>query len=414
MLEQDGRPDAEPSQRAIRPLLLATVVSVSGDGALNIAAPLLAASITSDPLAVALVTVAEYLPWILIGLPAGALVDRWPKRTLMVWIALSQATVVALFCGLMAIGQGALVALVITVLLVNAGECFYSPASQSTIPAIIGKDQDALRRANGRYLAVDGVGRALVGPLGGAWLFTVGRVLPFVADAVSFAFASAVLRRLPEVPPAPGPHEPVLIAVRTGFRKLYRVRTLFILAIGLAVYNVGHFAVIATFALYTRDILHVNEIAYGALFAVLATAVIITGWVGTGLIRGLPDTYVSAGSLGLAGAAWLVASINPNYWITAVAFAAVGVTAVLGSTTINSAAQRLAPAGSLGRITSFVWLFAFAGSGIGALLGGWVADGWGLAAPLVVAGVIQVTAGLAVWLVCRDRQTPRPRCLSGG
>lgn len=317
----------------------------------------------------------------------------------MVWIALAQASVLALFCGLMAVGHGVLVALVITVILVNAGECFYSPASQSTIPAIIGKDQDALRRANGRYLSVDGVGRALIGPLGGAWLFTAGRVLPFVADAVSFALASTVLRRLPPVPPAPGPHEPVLAAIRTGFRQLYRVRTLFVLAIALAVYNIGHFAVIATFALYTRDVLHVNAVAYGALFAVLAGAVIVTGWVGTGLIRGIPDTVVSAGALGLAGVAWLVASINPNYWVTAAAFAAVGVTAVLGSTTINSAAQRLAPDGSLGRITSFVWLFAFAGSGIGALLGGWIADGWGLVAPLVVAGVIQLAAGFTVWAV---------------
>lgn len=386
------------SRRGVGPLLLATGVSVSGDGALNTAAPLLAASLTANPLAVASVTAAAFVPWLLVGLPAGALVDRWSKRRVMVVVNIVQAAILGVFCVLLATGQIILVALVVTVLLVNIAHCFFSPASQSAIPAIVGRDQEALRRINGRYLSVDGVGRALIGPVCGAWIFTVARILPFLADAVSFALSAALLRRLPRIEPSPGPREPVFSAMLTGFRQLYRIRQLFVLTLGSFAYNIGYFAAIAPFALYTRDVLHVNAIWFGGLFAVLATAGIVTGWVGTGLIRGVPDLQVRAITLAVPGLAWLLAALIPNIWVTVALFACIGATAVLGSTTINAASQRLAPKGSIGRISSIVRLFAYGASGIGALLGGWAAAGWGLVAPLIVAAAVQVAAGIAIWI----------------
>src|SRR5690349_20615291 len=70
--------------RRVTPLLVATGISVTGDGAVLAAAPLLAAALTRDPVAVSTVTAAFYLPCLVFGLPAGALVDRWPRRRVMV------------------------------------------------------------------------------------------------------------------------------------------------------------------------------------------------------------------------------------------------------------------------------------------------------------------------------------------
>jgi MFS family permease len=396
----DPTKTAQP-QRGIRPLLIATGVSVSGDGALNTAAPLLAAGLTNDPVAVAVVTAAVYAPWLFVSLPAGALVDRWPKRAVMVWVNVIQAAVLALFCVLLIVDQFVFPALVVAVLLVNVAQCFFTPAAQTVIPAIIGPDQDALRRANGRYVSLDGIGRAMIGPLGGAWIYTISRILPFLADAVTFVIAALFLRRLPPVPPSPGPHEPVLGAVRTAFRHLCRTRELFVIAMGTTAYNIGYFAAIGIFPLYISDILHVGEIWFGVLFAVLAVAGTITGWLGTGLIRGMSDVEVRAVTLAVPGLVWLVAAVFPNIWVTVALFASVGATAVLAATTMNSACQRLAPEGSLGRITSIFRLFAVGAMGIGALIGGWVAAGWGLLAPVIIAGIVQVVAGSAVWIFRR-------------
>src|SRR5947208_14932193 len=78
---------AEPrpaNARRVTPLLVATGISVNGDGAELAAAPLLAAALTQDPIAVSAVTAGVYLPWLAFRLPAGALADRCPRRRVMV------------------------------------------------------------------------------------------------------------------------------------------------------------------------------------------------------------------------------------------------------------------------------------------------------------------------------------------
>src|SRR5262245_54179973 len=103
--------DATP----ITPLLASTAVSVAGDGAFLAAALLLAASLTRSPVAVATLTAASYLPWLLVGLPAGALVDRWSRRTVMVAAATTRAALLVMLTGFVAAGRisVALLALVV-------------------------------------------------------------------------------------------------------------------------------------------------------------------------------------------------------------------------------------------------------------------------------------------------------------
>jgi MFS family permease len=55
-------------------------ISNLGDGVYGTALPLLAATLTRDPLLVSLVSFAEWLPWLLFGLLSGALLDRWDRR----------------------------------------------------------------------------------------------------------------------------------------------------------------------------------------------------------------------------------------------------------------------------------------------------------------------------------------------
>src|SRR5919108_5978245 len=66
-------------------LWAAAAISNVGDGVYLTALPLLAATLTRDPLGVSLVTFGEWLPWLLFGLVSGALLDRWERRRVM-WI----------------------------------------------------------------------------------------------------------------------------------------------------------------------------------------------------------------------------------------------------------------------------------------------------------------------------------------
>src|SRR6516162_2610822 len=74
----------------------ANTISSTGDGAFVAALPLLAVTITHDPRLVSVVTAATFLPWLLLSLPAGAVVDRYDRVTLMWRAQAVQAAVVAI------------------------------------------------------------------------------------------------------------------------------------------------------------------------------------------------------------------------------------------------------------------------------------------------------------------------------
>jgi len=201
------------NRRAV-PLLAATGISVTGDGAFLAAAPLLAAALTRDPFEVSLVTAAVYIPWLLFGLPAGALVDRWSRKRVMVLADLFRAAVVAVLVVLLVTGRVALPVLVVVVLLVGIAQCFFDSAAQAVIPTIVGRDKDTLAKVNGRYWTLDTVGRSLLGPPLGSAAFGLSRALPFAADAVSFLASALLVRHLPETSKPDVNHEPVLTAVK--------------------------------------------------------------------------------------------------------------------------------------------------------------------------------------------------------
>ena len=67
-------------------LWTANAISSVGDGAFATALPLLAVTVTRDPRLISLVSAASYLPWLLVSLPAGSLIDRH-DRTMLMWRA---------------------------------------------------------------------------------------------------------------------------------------------------------------------------------------------------------------------------------------------------------------------------------------------------------------------------------------
>jgi MFS family permease len=66
-------------------LFSASVVSNLGDGIAQIAYPWLASAVTRDPVLIALIAVAQRLPWLIFTLPAGVLTDRLDRKKIMSW-----------------------------------------------------------------------------------------------------------------------------------------------------------------------------------------------------------------------------------------------------------------------------------------------------------------------------------------
>lgn len=383
--------------RGVGPLLAATGISVTGDGALIAAAPLLAASLTRDPLAVSAVTAAFYLSWLLVGLPAGALVDRRARRPVLVAADVVRAVILAALAALVLSGTASVPLLVAAVLLVGVAQCFFDSAAQAVIPAIVGRDKETLTRTNGRYWALDTIGRSLAGPPLGSTTFAVNKTLPFAGDALSFLASAVLVSRLPQVPAPDGPHERVRVAVRGGLQHLARTRELLVLALSLGAYNFGYNLAIATFVLYAKDVLHVADAGYGFLLATMAVGGVAAGWRAAPLLRRLSYRQAQAVALLVQGLAWLGVAAAPNAILAGVLLAVLGAASALTSVAVGSARQALTPDALLGRVVSAFRLVGIGAAGLGALAGGVVADWQGLRAPLLVAAALLVVAAVPTW-----------------
>ncbi len=131
-------------------LWLAQGVSNLGDGVYVTALPLLAATLTRDPLPVSAVLFAEWLPWLLFGLVAGALLDRWERRRVMWMVDAARLAVVGGFATMVLVGWASIPLLMATGFLLGSGQTLVDTAAQALIPALVSRDPHRLALANGR------------------------------------------------------------------------------------------------------------------------------------------------------------------------------------------------------------------------------------------------------------------------
>src|SRR5262245_24224844 len=167
---------------AFRHLWLAAAVSNLGDGALLAAGPLLLATITTNPTAIAAATFAQMLPWPLFALTSGALADRLPRRTVVAGVNTARTALIGTLAVTVAIGTPPLWLLYVVSFLMGAVETLadaaYGALVADTVPA------DLLGRANARLRATFTVTNLFAGPPLGALLFAAGAALPFGTHAI--------------------------------------------------------------------------------------------------------------------------------------------------------------------------------------------------------------------------------------
>jgi MFS family permease len=163
-------------------------VSVFGTRVASVAYPLLVLSLTHSPAKVGLVSFANWIPAVFFGLPAGALVDRWNRKRVMILCDLGRAAALASIVAALAAEELTFAQILAVAFLDRTLSLFFGPAEVSALRRIVPSEQLATavaRNESREYSAL------LLGPPAGGALFAVGRAAPFLADAVSYC-ASAV------------------------------------------------------------------------------------------------------------------------------------------------------------------------------------------------------------------------------
>ena len=134
--------------RGFTRLWAAVGVSNLGDGVASAALPLLAAALTRDAALVAGLAIAQRLPWLLVALPAGVIVDRSDRRSLMWRTDAFRGLALAAFGLLVALDQGSLALLYGLAFALGVAETLFDTAYRSLLPSLVAGEE--LERANAR------------------------------------------------------------------------------------------------------------------------------------------------------------------------------------------------------------------------------------------------------------------------
>jgi MFS family permease len=380
-------------------LWTASTVSNLGDGITVVAGPLLAASLTRNPLLVAALTFAQRLPWLLLSLPSGALVDRLDRRRVMVAADLFRASVIGLL-GVAILLDGASIALLCTTFfLLGVAETLFDNAAVSILPTVV--PRASLTKANGRLLGAQIVTNDLAAPPLGGLLFATAAAVPFLLNAGWFVAAAALLAsmrgRFRVERPAGAANASLRADIAEGVRWLAGHQLLRLLGFAIGLMNVTLFAAIAILVLYAHERLGLGPVGYGVLLACLAiggisasvVAARVIGWLG-------PATTMRIG-LAIEAATHLVLALTASALVAGAVLALFGFHAMIWNVVSISLRQELIPTRLLGRVNSAYAVFSYGGASLGALLGGVLAGRFGLTAPFWCGFVAVTILALAAW-----------------
>jgi MFS family permease len=366
----------------------ANTISSTGDGAFVAALPLLAVTITRDPRLVSVVTAATYLPWMLLSLPAGVVVDRYDRAALMWRAQAVQAVVVAAIAVLIVFHEADIEVLAAGGLLLGSAEVIFSNAAQAVLPALV--PPDLLPKANGSQQVSLTVGESFLGPPVGSLLFAAAAALPFGLDAGSFAGSAALLAALPRTRPTPGNagRQRIRAQIAQGLRWLAGHRLLRVVAVLLGIYNFANQMGQAILVLLATQTLHVSTRGYGLLLAASAVGSVVGGLVNPVLTRrlGLLPSLVLPALIDAA--AFVGIGLAPSPVVVAALLAVQGFSVTMWNVVTVSLRQRIVPGHLLGRVNSVYRMLGWGLMPLGALAGGFVAHAAGLRAPYIVAGLL--------------------------
>ena len=381
-------------------LWTASAVSNLGDGVTMAAGPLLVASLTTDPAAVAGAVFAQQLPWLLFALLSGAWADRLDRRRLVVAVNLMRAAALAALVAAVASDTVTVPLIYAVFFVLGTGETLADTASSAFVPALV--QPDKLPTANAWLGATFTVLNQFAAKPLGAWLFVVAAAVPFGVNALSFAASAALVAGIRTLPaPEPRPRNSLRPSLRAdiaeGVRWLWGHRLLRTLAVTMAFGNVVFCAAFAVFVLYAFERLNLGQVGYG----ILLTAFAIGGLAGTvaapTLLRTVSATALLRAGLLVELALHATLAWTRTPWVAAAMIVIFSVHAAVWGNVVTTLRQRSVPPGLFGRVSSVYSLLDLGGAALGSLLGGAVAQAYGITATFWTAAVAMGVILLLAW-----------------
>ncbi|SER17337.1 MFS transporter [Microlunatus flavus] len=396
-------PDRQPwAGRGFGLLWFGEGVSLLGGATAGVLLPLLAVvAFHAGPVWMGLLSAAAWLPWLVVGLPAGAWVDRLPPRAVMIVADLVAALVVGSVPVAWWFSALTLPHLLVVALLNGTCAVFFRTAYVALLPRVV-PDHD-LERANGRLAGTESCA-GIVGPgLAGLLAQVVSAASGLVVDALSYLVSALCLWRVRPVTPSRPARttEPLRSQVRTGLRIVLRDPYLRWLSGLGGLSNLGLTGYQALLVLYLVRELQVPGSAVGVVLTLGATGGVLGAVLGAPVARRWGSGRASTWLLVLSGPpALLLPLASPGRGVVLVVVATflAGALVVAGNVVRAAWRQRYVRPEVLGRVVTTMQLVNYGTMPVGGVLAGGLATALGTRTAIGLLAGVHLVACLGMLL----------------
>lgn len=377
----------------------ASLITNLVDGVLRLSAPLLAVSLTEDPVLIGLMTALGLLPWLFFAIPIGAYVDRVDRRKALVGGNMLRSAI-AIFVAF-AIAQEFINIWILLgcVFLFGICEVLVDTTSQSVLPQIL--DKSNFERGNSRLQISEVIVAQFAGsPLSG-FLYAISIALPFYFSTAGFVAAALLLALSPFQKDVNPVHEDDQGKERLGIRGdikfalnyLYQDKR--ILSIVLITTSIGFFYSISTAVapLFILKELNVEPSLFGVVLAIQGVGALVGSIAAPAASKKFGRGRALGMNLVIASFMIVLTGIAPNVYVFVVISVVVGFTISVWNILLMSLYQSLIPTHLYGRIHGARRTIVWGLMPIGSVIGGVIARG-GLRLPFLIGGGIATLIAL--------------------
>ncbi|GIG39135.1 MFS transporter [Cellulomonas phragmiteti] len=348
-------------------------------------------------------TAAEYAAFLVIGLPAGAWVDRLRKRRTLIVADLVRATVLAAVVVTALSGHASVPMLVVAALVVSTATVFFDVAHQSYVPGLVGLDH--LVEGNSKLQATASAAQVLAPALGGLLLRVIAAPALIAVTAVSYVVSAVAVGRIRQhetLPPA-AERRPLRTEIAEGLRFVVHQPYLRRIVVCTSLSNLAGAVSAAVVVIYVLRTLDLGTAAFGTVLSAGAvgglTGAVLAGRVTQRIGEG---RTIPLAALLMAPTAALTplasTGLAPAIVLLVTGGAASGFAVVVYNVAQVSFRQRVCPPRLLGRMNASVRFIVWGTMPVGALLGGWLGTRVGVVPTLWASVGLMTLAALPVAL----------------
>ena len=371
-------------------------VSSIGTGVSGIAFPLLILALTHDTAKAGYAAALRALPYLVFSLPAGALLDRWNRKRVMMLCDVGRAIALGSIPVAAAFGALAIVQLYVVSAVEGTLFVFFNIAEAACLPRVVAKTQ--LPAATGQNQATDAIATLISQPIGGL-IYGINTMLPFVGDAVSYVASVISLGFIKTRFQAERSTEQrrLGVEIREGLSWLWHQRLIRYMAFLTGSANFvfgGSYLILIVLALK----MGASPFTIGLIGSIMAVGGIVGSIIGATIQRRFSFGQVIIATLVVQALVWPFQILAPNPFVLGVIGALLFLTAPIYNVVQFSYRSALIPDRLQGRVNSAFRLLAFGFQPAGAALTGIMLKYFDTTITILAFGVVFAASAIITWL----------------